>query len=61
MVNKSNYVYILGHEPGSFYYRAFNKYCLMAYEDKLSRARGTLDEIRTRWVGRESEIPFYEK
>jgi len=61
MVNKSNYVYILGHGPGTDYYRWFNKYCIEDYEYRLSRARCTLQEIRTSWVGRESEIPFYEK
>lgn len=60
-MRETNYTYIIGHEPGTDYYRWFGKYDIMDYEDKLSRVRCTLDEIRTRWVGRENEIPFYEK
>jgi hypothetical protein len=57
----NKYIYILGHGPGTDYYRYFETYSIDQYEYELRRARRTLDEIHTRWIGRESEIPVYEK
>lgn len=56
----NNYIYFLGHGPGTDYYKYFETYHIKAYECELSKARRSLDEIRTRWIGRESEIPIYE-
>lgn len=56
----NKYIYILDHQPGTYYYMGFEKYHIDRYEYELRRARCSLNEIRTQWIGRESEIPYYE-